>query len=134
MRGHHASRRDDPRVIADSSTKPDKTVAPGTGTAITHIPAGPLGELVGSRRVDLVAGDDVRNGHDVPSKRQLQAARRQEGAVGALVLGGPGEPLRRRRQGVLLDDQPPRPPGVAQDGEEGVDVDIARPEPRERLP
>jgi hypothetical protein len=37
----------------------------------------------------------------------LQAARRQEGAVGALVLGSPGEPLECRRQGVLLDDQPP---------------------------
>ena len=29
------------RVIGDSSTKPDETAAPGTGTAITHIPASP---------------------------------------------------------------------------------------------
>ena len=33
----------------------------------------------------------------------LEAARGEEGAVGALVLGGAGEPLGRRRQGVLLD-------------------------------
>ena len=47
---------------------------------------------------------------------------------------GPREPFGRRRQGVLLDDQPPRPAGVAQGAEEGVDVDVPGPEPGERLP
>lgn len=65
--------------------------------------------------------------------RFLQPASREEGAVGALVLGGEGKSLGRGGQGVLLDDQPPRPAGVAQDGEEGVDIDIPGPKPRERL-
>ena len=58
------------------------------------------------------------NPDPTPPGSSSEAARREEVAVGALVLGGAGEPLGRRRQGVLLDDQPPRPPGVAQDGEQ----------------
>jgi hypothetical protein len=41
------------------------------------------------------------------SAASLQPAGGEEGAVGALVRGGAGEPLERRRQGVLFDDQPP---------------------------
>src|SRR6478735_4572707 len=82
---------------AGTEARPDHAQVRAHGSAAVK-----NGSLVAGQ---LTAGPSPERDSDAVGahrRRSSQPPRRQEGAVGALVLGGPREPFGRRRQGVLL--------------------------------